>query len=679
MQRYKFQEFFNIYQYLCERCDSGEATEYWVPGGLFDGNTFTRLVNVGNPYRFFARIFEQIAECGETVNPSNGISTNDLIYQAYIRTFASLNNEIGTALKQIAFLPFLKEKLGVTVFINLPSGVIGETNRKGRRGSPFAIRNPFCIDPSMGDGLLPDFSATSQYKAMIQACQMLGIRAGSVAPLTILAMDSPFFKASPDLGYWWLAEPGELLFARYLEQGQHCSRSYPSKKEIHIDDFHKPRFVEPPRAEDVKVMEANGHVYYVASMEHCGQQRLITLANAFPDPVVGDTNSYTWKDVATVRYTRDLYPPPQGSRIKPEPDKTKPAWLIMPFLIAWRAENLGEDCFIIDVNENVPQEILRRASRVADCWNEDYQLLVDKLLDDPISLDELRRIYDELDCSRDEDGQVKQHRRIDFIAEELWNFEIDNSQISAITGPLINCVSAHSHNQDLLVQSLRHHLKLLESSASPRLYFGGVANHDTIPPSPRIAPLLYAIYHFLPRSVPMIFSGNEYYAPMIINKEFGFSSPELEALRENLRDEDLALFNDIPINWASLSTNDESGVIPIIPLLQALRRMRHQLFTLVSDELLGYQFLEPPQAPQCFGYLRERVDTRGDSIIVYANWNRQKSACIPWPVPDMKVIGTVTTGPHTTCLTADSTLILQPLSIVIMASGLFGSLPPFEF
>jgi hypothetical protein len=304
--------------------------------------------------------------------------------------------------------------------------------------------------------------------------------------------------------------------------------------------------------------------------------------------------------------------------------------------------------------------------------------LVDRFVDDPISLDELIRIYDELDCSGDADEQVVLQRRIDFIAEELWNFELENPQISAITGPLISCVSAHSHNHVLLVESLRHHLKLLESSASPKLYFGGVANHDTIPPCPQIAPLLYAMYHFLPRSVPMIFSGNEYYASLIINKEFGFSSPELEALRERLRDEDLALFNDIPINWPALSINEENCAIAIIPLLQALRRMRHQLFTLVSDELLSYQFWEPAETPQCFGYLRERKGGREDSIVVYTNWNREESVCLPH-MPGMEVIGAIAREPHTNCSITGSTLILQPLSMAILASGLFQGLPSFKF
>lgn len=669
-----FQEFFDIYQYLCERSNSSEIFEYWVPAGLVDGDTFTCPVNVGNPYWFFARIFEQIAGSGETIDSSRGLSTNDLIYQSYIRTFASLNHEIGTALKQIAFLPFLKGRLGVTVFINLPSGVIGKTNRKGRRGSPFAIRNPFCIDSSLGDGLLPDFTAAAQYKALLQACRLLGIRTGSVVPLTILAMDSPFFKTFPELGYWWKAEPGDLLFAKYLNQNQTCSHGCPSKKEVHIEDFHKSRFVEAPHAEDIEAGQANGHIYYVTG----GPKHMITLANAFPDPVAGDTNSYTWKDVATIRYTRELYPPAQGSQIKPEPDRSKPAWLIMPFLIAWRAQELGEDCFLIDVNENVPQEILGRASQVINHWNEECRQLVKKLLDEKVSLDELRKVYEELDRSRNGSEQVDR-RRIDFIAEEFWNFELNDPQISAITGPLINCVSAHSHNHGVLVNSLRHHLKLLESSASPKLYFGGIANHDTMPPHPRIAPILYTMYRFLPRSVPMIFSGNEYYASVIINKEFGFSSPELQALREVLRDEDLALFNDIPIDWAALSIKDENCVVAIIPLLQALGRMRDQLFTLVPDDLLTYRFLELPETPLCFGYLREQSVAPGDSIIVYANWNRQKPVCMTWQMPAMTLIGAVATEPHPTRVTPGSTLVLQPLSIAVWGSGLFQSLTPFSF
>src|SRR5947199_5798227 len=91
------------------------CTEYWVPEVILGGKSPRKLVNVRNPYHFFLEVFDHIETLSE--NPTKnrpGLLPTDCIYQTFIRTFASLNNEIGTALKQIAFLPFLKSSLGIT-------------------------------------------------------------------------------------------------------------------------------------------------------------------------------------------------------------------------------------------------------------------------------------------------------------------------------------------------------------------------------------------------------------------------------------------------------------------------------------------------------------------------------------------------------------------------------------
>src|SRR5262249_1731618 len=150
-------------------------------------------------------------------------------------------------------------------------------------------------------------------------------------------------------------------------------------------------------------------------------------------------------------------PPAHGEAYRRKLDQSRPAWRIMPHIVGWRAQGLGEDLFLVDVNESVPEEILDRAATLAAGPKVDYEPLR-AALSAGADLEKIRRGLDSLDVpaalSPDDGG-----RRVDFIAEELWNFSVPSAQVSAIVGPLVFCVSAHSHSQQVLSESLRYHLK----------------------------------------------------------------------------------------------------------------------------------------------------------------------------------------------------------------------------
>ena len=61
--------------------------------------------------------------------------------------------ETGTFLKTIALLPYLKS-LGINTIHLLPITKIGIEGRKGDLGSPYAIKNPYEIDPLLADPVI---------------------------------------------------------------------------------------------------------------------------------------------------------------------------------------------------------------------------------------------------------------------------------------------------------------------------------------------------------------------------------------------------------------------------------------------------------------------------------------------------------------------------------------------
>lgn len=144
---------------------------FHVPAFLAGAGRADTLLDVGDPYAFLDAIITSIRARTAPAPPPAGIGPQDRVYLAFPRTFAALDGRVGTALSQLAFLPYLRDQLEVSVLICLPTGVIGATARKGGRGSPFAVANPFDVDPSLADPLLSDLPALVQYQALVQACR----------------------------------------------------------------------------------------------------------------------------------------------------------------------------------------------------------------------------------------------------------------------------------------------------------------------------------------------------------------------------------------------------------------------------------------------------------------------------------------------------------------------------
>lgn len=599
---------------------------YLVPEFLYRlGSTDTTLVDVGDPYIFFADLFDRILVNSQPVDRRRGLRRTDHIYQGFPRTFASLDRRIGTSLTQIAFLPFLRDRLDVSVFVCLPSGRIGRTHRKGMRGSPFAVSNPFDIDKSLGDPLLPDIPPIVQYRALIQACELLGIRAGSIVPMSTLAMDSPLFAAIPELGFWWCAEPGELVHCMATAQG--LSRQ-PDLSSPAIDARAASRFVPPPEPAAVTTVETMVGTYHVVQGSSVGMT--VTLANAFPDVLAGDASTYTWGDVAAIRYGPSTVPTPRG---RPElaPATCQPAWDLMPALLAWRYHELGERVFMIDVSPSVPPALLRRARALSAAWHADLAEPLHRLGAGLLASGDAGRLLRELrECAMR--GAQHPIEDITFIAEELWDFDLPDLEFDAVCGPLPYCVSAHTHNIAVLVSSLAHHLRVLQDRKVSSSFLAGVANHDTMPAVPWASALLRVVYQFLPGAVPLTFSGAEWGMNIITNKEFGFdSTPELMLFRERLGDDALALFNDVPIDWEVDAQEDHQ--IALIARLTAVARhlgdLRHWRYEVFAPD--------PELAPYCFGYIRSAGDHDARHLVVLANWSATGIE-VKWTAPSARPI-----------------------------------------
>lgn len=572
-----------------------------------------------SPYLFFSRVIDGLFATGSTVDRRRfgGLSAQDTVYLSFIRTFAALDGRIGTALTQIAFLRHLRDRLGVTVFLSLPTGVIGLSDRKGTRGSPFAVADPFGIDPSLADPLFPELSAEVQYRALVQACHVLGLRAGSVVPMATLAIDSPLFAATPQLGYWWDGEPRTHLCAPIDESGTAGGGS--PQTPIGVVPAGPERFAEVPSGHAVDVLAAaDGNLFFVTNVG--GRQ--LTLANAFPPSGGTTVETTTWADVAMVNYTARCWPAPVGARSRIDDDPSRPAWSAMSRMLAWRNDALGEEVFVIDANPSVPPGVLELARELAGEDRADITL----------------------------------------IGEELWSFDAPSAALNAVVGPLVYGVSAHSRDIELLTSSLRYHLRCLEDRRGETPFLAATANHDTLPPIPEVAPLLTVCYAFLPGAVPCIYSGTEVYADVLTNEQFGSWGGRTLAAGTHVHE--LALFDDIPLAWDSLPTTDLNGrpVVPLTDLISRLSRLRRALWAIGPWD---YRFVTS-ESPLCFGYELRQLAKPNNFVRVILNWDPTSSATVPC---ERDAVTLASVGGGETSATPGTSYLAPSSAVVTATSG----------
>jgi hypothetical protein len=619
--------------------------DYVVPRCVVEETTRTDLVNVGNPYGFYRHRLAELSASPAWAREDGTLSERDVMYLTFLRTFAAVNGEIGTPLKQIAFLPVLR-RLGVTVLLSLPTGQIGRANRKGSRGSPFAVANPFVIDDSLVDPLLPNVNGIIQYRAMVGAYAMAGIRCGSITPLTTVAMDSDLIGRFPELTYWWRMPVGSALSA---SPGTQPAGSGAPDVVAGISPDLVAHFTEPPDRDDVRRVPHAG-------AEHWQTVDGLTPASACPDVVGDETGTYSWADVAAVRFD-DSIAPRLGVPIGDASATTRSVQL-MGLVIAWRAAVLGERIFWIDVAARVPTVVLELACALFERWDGDSDRLCRELgrdarsqLVEPLLDQVIRGADSEQDGSR---------RCLGFVAEELFSFDRTSPLHDAIVGPWIFCVGPFSRDPATLRQSMRHHLQQLAHGSPTAPFLAGLGDHDAIPPAAELVAGLLTASLLLPGGVPLIFSGLEHGSQVLVNREFGFNTTvELRTLRGRLDETTLALFNDVPMPWATLTPSADFA-----ELLRRLLRLRelateHHLTQLVplsaspaGRELVGYQRHAP-------------TEPRGVQLTVYLNAGGARHHQIDVPAGHHVVLSTAMNATPS----AGARLGIAPFGAVVLASA----------
>jgi hypothetical protein len=133
-----------------------------------------------------------------------------VIYGALLRTFTAWDHVRpgqvcpGSFIKTIGLLPYLR-KLGVNILYLLPVFATSDRYKKGECGSPYAIRDSYRLDRNLHDDLLGEADeamVATEFKALIEACHILGIRVMVDFVFRTVARDHALLADHPEWFYW---------------------------------------------------------------------------------------------------------------------------------------------------------------------------------------------------------------------------------------------------------------------------------------------------------------------------------------------------------------------------------------------------------------------------------------------------------------------------------------------
>ncbi len=445
---------------------------------------------------------------------------NSIVYNLFVRFFTAydhdddgkvgdntdditLNNqgfrETGTFLKTIALIPYLKN-MGINTIHLLPITEIGKVGRKGNLGSPYAIKNPFKIDPNLADPFV-DISVENQYKAFIEVAHHLGIRVVQEFIFRTAAIDSDWSRDHPTWFYW-------LIGDKKIGPPKFTSRQ--------LDEILK---VPRGKGKYIPPSKAYKNLFEIPSTKNT------KIASAFADWPPNDLQP-PWSDVTYLRlynynyersnnfnyiaYNTIRYYDPELAK---EENINHELWNKIGSIIPFYQENFGIDGAMIDMGHALPNELKR--------------IIIDNA------------------------------RKIDPIFA-FWDENFDNAEeakkegYNAVIGDTWARITKRNGFRNLILSAF---LK------SPLPFFGTTETHNTPRYGFNLAEKkksAWLLFKLLPNAIPFIHNGFELNEYLPVNTGLNFKKRDIDLLSG----QPLALFYKHKLNWDT-SNNIISFILKI--------------------------------------------------------------------------------------------------------------------
>jgi starch synthase (maltosyl-transferring) len=388
-----------------------KGTDYAVPGLWLDpeGPPARRAVI---PHQFFLNRIDWIASQPQaplTTGTSGGEwAQHAVTYNLLIRAATGFDHdgdgqtsldpvgdgwmETGTFLKAIALLPYIK-RLGFNTVHLLPITAIGQDGHKGTLGSPYAIQNPYRLDPRLAEPAL-GLDVETEFSAFVEAAHRLGLRVIVEFVFRTASKDADWAAEHPEWFYWIRAdvsdrEPGSQQEDAYgppvftpqeLERIDEIAPRREQHDLIPPHPIYREMFTPPP--ERVEMVDGR----WIGT---CADGTRVRIPGAFadwppddPQPPWGDVTYLRLYDHAddfnyiaynTVRmYDRRLARPERA---------VEPLWERIVGILPHYQRAFGVDGAMIDMGHALPMELKQRivgAARRIDpdfsFWDENFTI-----------------------------------------------------------------------------------------------------------------------------------------------------------------------------------------------------------------------------------------------------------------------------------------------------------------
>jgi glycosidase len=505
---------------------------YAVPGLWLGENAPKTLVPV-DPYQFYLDVVREAKrQQAPPPSPPNGgeWSKDGVIYNMFIRTATAIDHngngildlplnedgfrETGTFLKALAMLPYIK-RLGATVIHLLPITSIGQDGNKGTLGSPYAIRNPYELDPGLSEPVL-GLDVKTQFQAFVEAAHAMGFRIVVEFVFRTAAKDGDWVKEHPDWFYWIReeipqrtgGETDEHKYGSPLFTAEELGRIHEAVNNGRFAELPPPHqefrnfFLDPPSPDLVERVQGA----YVG-VTPSGERAKIPGAFADWPP---DDNQPPWNDVTYLK----MYVHPDynyigyntirmyDARLAREEYVNRPLWNSIVGIVPYYQREFGIDGVMIDMGHALPMSLKAEMVRTAREINPDFA---------------------------------------------FWDENFSISLQSREEG--YNAVFGYLWHVQHLEQYAKEFLWRLHNETLPIPFFATSESHNTHRAASRPGGVTFArwtlvVNMFLP-GIPFLHSGFELGEEYPINTGLDFSGEELQQLPS----EKLPLFSEYGFDW----------------------------------------------------------------------------------------------------------------------------------
>jgi glycosidase len=398
------------------RTKKGPASgKYYIPALWFFDQSSTHndtKINV-DPVNYYSETIRYILnqKAVKITHGAGGSWTNRaVIYNMFVRSSTAFDHnqngkldlphnrdgwrETGTFLKAIALLPYIRS-LGVNTIHLLPITSIGSDGNKGSLGSPYAIKNPYELDPNLSEPNV-GVGVEEEFKAFVEGAHHLGMRVVVEFVFRTSAKDGDWVKEHPEWVYWIRnavqdRSPGSHDESKYgspvfthdeLEKIKASAKLHDLNNLIPPHDVYRKMFTQPPTSETIK--KRNGR--YIGRLQDGTEVRIPgAFADWPPDdsqPPWGDVTylkMYDHPDFNYIAYnTIRMY----DSRLAESKYVNKPLWKAIAGIIPHYQKSFHINGVMIDMGHALPMELkheMVRHAREIDpdfaFWDENFSVL----------------------------------------------------------------------------------------------------------------------------------------------------------------------------------------------------------------------------------------------------------------------------------------------------------------